>query len=48
MFLIPITVFAVLAASLAPALRGAAENGLDQVPKVGQGEYCPPRLEHAV
>ena len=29
-FLIPITVLAVLAASLAPALRGADENGLNQ------------------
>jgi hypothetical protein len=33
LFLVPVTVFAVLAASLAPALRGAVENGLDQIPK---------------
>ena len=33
MFLIPVTVLLVIAASLAPQLRNAPENGLEEVPK---------------
>ena len=33
MFLIPVTVLAVLAASLAPVLRGNEESGLEKAPK---------------
>jgi len=33
MFLIPLTVLVVIAASLAPQLRNAPENGLEEVPK---------------
>jgi len=46
-FLIPLTVFFVLAASLAPTLRGNEVNGLNQVPKVGSWVHSlnPARLK---
>merc|ERR1711966_435014 len=42
MFLIPVTVLAVLAASLAPVLRGNEESGLEKAPK----DFGPRREVH--